>query len=87
MTEGLKQLVADFEEKLTIIFQQMVTESERLKNEARELHRSYEILRDEKAKLKAENLKLKNGILQASESMRDFLKAIVEEGNKDPENE
>ena len=30
----------------------------------------------------AQNLKLKNGILHASESMKDFLQAIVEEANE-----
>ncbi len=87
MTAAMQQLIREFEEKLIVIFQQLVKESEGLKNEVRELHRNYEIMRDEKTKLQAENLKLKNGILQASESMRDFLKAIVEEANEAPGSE
>jgi DNA polymerase III gamma/tau subunit len=79
MTEALHQLVRDFEEKMTVIFQQLVKESEDLQNEVRELNRTCEMLRAEKTTLKAENLKLKNGILHSIETMRDSLAAIVGE--------
>jgi hypothetical protein len=79
MTEALQQLMREFEEKMMVIFQQQVKESEDLKNEVRELHSTCEMLRAEKTTLMAENLKLKNGILQASETMTDFLKALVVE--------
>ena len=82
MTEALQQLVREFEEKMTVIFQQLVMESEDLKKEVRELQRTCETLRAENSKLLAENLKLKNGILHASESMKDFLQAIVEEADE-----
>ena len=81
MMEALQHLVREFEEKMTVIFQQQVKESEDLKNEIRELQRTCDILRAERNTLKAENLKLKNGILHASETMRDFLRAIVVEAN------
>ena len=81
MAEALQQLVRDFEEKLMGIFQQLLKESEDLKNEVRELHHTCEMLRTEKTALKAENLKLKTGILHASENMRDFLQAIVADAN------
>jgi hypothetical protein len=81
MTEALQQLVREFEEKMTVIFQQLVKESEDLKNEVRELQRTCEMLGTEKTTLKAENLKLKTGILRASENMRDFLQAVVADAN------
>ena len=73
--KNLQQLVREFEEKMTVIFQQLVIESWDLKKEVRELQRTCEMLR-------AENLKLKNGILHASESMKDFLEGIEEETNE-----
>ena len=82
MTEALQQLVREFEERMTVIFQQLVKESEGLKNEVRDLQRTCEVLRAENSKMFAQNLKLKNGILQASESMKDFLQTIVEEANE-----
>jgi ribosome-associated translation inhibitor RaiA len=82
MTEALQQLVREFEEKMTVIFQQLVKESEDLKNEVRELQRTCEMLQAEKTKVTDENLKLKNGILHASETMRDFLASIVAEANE-----
>jgi cell division protein FtsB len=82
MTEVLQQLLRDFEEKATIFFQQLIEKSEDLKNQVNELHSTCEMLRAEKAALKAENLKLKNGILHASETMRDFLQTIVAEADK-----
>ena len=82
MTEALQQLVREFEEKITVFVQQLVEKSEDLTNQVRELHRTCEMLRTERTTLKAENLKLKNGILNASETMRDFLKTIVEEANE-----
>jgi ribosome-associated translation inhibitor RaiA len=82
MTEALQQLVREFEEKITVFLQQLVEKSEDLTNQVRELHRTCEMLRTERNTLRAENLKLKNGILHASETMRDFLKAIVEEANE-----
>jgi hypothetical protein len=60
---------------MTVIFHQLVMESWDLKKEVRELQHTCEMLR-------AENLKLKNGILHASESMKDFLQAILEEANE-----
>ncbi len=81
MTEVLQQLVREFEEKITVFFQQLVEKSEDLKNQVTELHRTCEMLQAEKATLKAENLKLKNGILHASETMRDFLQTIVAEAD------
>jgi hypothetical protein len=57
-------------------------ESGDMKNEVEELQRTCEILRAEKAKLWAENLKLKNGILNASESMQYLLQAILEKANE-----
>jgi hypothetical protein len=82
MTEALHQLVSEFEEKMSVIFQQLVKESEDLKNDVRELHRTCEMLRAEKTTLKAENLKLKNGILHSIETMRDSLAAIVGEADE-----
>jgi cell division protein FtsB len=82
MTEVLQQLLRDFEEKATVFFQQLIEKSEDLKNQVNELHSTCEMLRAEKAALKAENLKLKNGILHASETMRDFLQTIVAEADK-----
>ena len=82
MTEALQQLVREFEEKMTVIFQQLVKESEGLKHEVRELQRTCEMLRAENSKMFAQNLKLKNGILHASESMKDFLQAIAEEADE-----
>ena len=82
MTGDLQQLVREFEGKMTGMFQEVVMESEDLKKEVRELQRTCETLRAEKTKLWAENLKLKNGILHASESMKNFLQAIVEEADE-----
>ena len=82
MIEALQKLVMEFEEKMTVIFQQQVKESDGLKNEVRELQRTCEMLRSEKNKFKAENLKLVKGILQAGETMRDFLVSIVAEANE-----
>jgi cell division protein FtsB len=82
MTESLHQLVREFEEKLTIIFLQMVKEAEDLKNEVKDLNRSCDTLRAEKTTLKAEILKLKNGILHSIETMRDSLSTIVEEADE-----
>ena len=83
MTESVHQVVRDLEEKLSVLFQQMVTETEDLKNEVRELNRTCDTLRGEKATLKAENLKLKTGILNTLETMRDSLSALVEEAGVD----
>jgi hypothetical protein len=77
MIEELQQLIREFEEKTVFFFQQLVKESENLKNEVRELQNTCEMLRGEKTTLIAENLKLKNGILQASKTMTDFLKGLV----------
>jgi DNA polymerase III gamma/tau subunit len=82
MTEALQQLVREFEEKTTVIFQQLVKESEDLKNEVRELQNTCERLRAEKSTLTAENLKLKHGIMRASETMMDFFKTLVAEPNE-----
>jgi DNA polymerase III gamma/tau subunit len=82
MTEALKQLIREFEEKTMVIFQQLVKESEDLKNEVRELQNTCEMLRAEKTTLISENLKLKHGILQASETMTDFLKSLVVDTNE-----
>jgi hypothetical protein len=82
MPDVLEQLVREFEEKTTVFFQQLVEKSEDLKNQVRKLHSTCEMLRAEKATLKAENLKLKNGILHASETMRDFLQTIVAEADE-----
>jgi predicted nuclease with TOPRIM domain len=81
MTESVHQLVRDFEEKLTVSFQQMVKETEDLKNEVRELNRTCDTLRGEKATLEAENLRLRDGILSSIETMRESLSALVEETN------
>ena len=56
--------------------------SEELKNEVKELQHTCDMLRAEKAKLWAENLKLKNGILHASESMQYLLQAILEKAKE-----
>jgi hypothetical protein len=56
--------------------------SEDLENEVKELQHTCEMLRAEKAKLWTENLKLKNGILNASESMQYLLQAILEKANE-----
>jgi sugar-specific transcriptional regulator TrmB len=82
MAEALQELVKDFEEKMMVIYQQLVKESEDLKNEVRELQRTCEILRAEAANSKAEYLKLKNGILHAGETMRNFLGSIVTEADE-----
>jgi DNA polymerase III gamma/tau subunit len=82
MTEALQQLVREFEEKMMVIFQQLVKESEDLKNEVRELQSTCEMLRADKTTLIAENLKLKHGILQASQTMTEFLKGLVVEANE-----
>jgi DNA polymerase III gamma/tau subunit len=82
MIEALQLLVRDFEEKMMVIFKQLVKESGDLKNEVRELQSTCEMLRSKKIMLEAENLKLKNGILHASEAMRDFLASIVAEANE-----
>ena len=82
MTEELQQLMREFEERMTVIFRQLVKESEDLKNEVRELQRTCEMQRTENSKMFAQNLKLKNGILRASESMKDFLQTIAEEANE-----
>ena len=73
--QNLQQLVREFEKKMTVIFQRLVMESWDLKQEVRELQRTCE-------KLRAENLKLKNGILHASEGMQAFLQAALEEANE-----
>lgn len=82
MTETLQQLIREFEEKTMVIFQQLVKESEDLKNEVKELQNTCEMLRAEKTTLTAENLKLKHGILQASQTMSEFLKGLVVEANE-----
>lgn len=82
MTETFQQLVREFEERMTGLHQQLLKESEDLKDEIRELHRTNEILRAEKTLLTAENLKLKNSMLHSIESMRDSLAAIVVEANE-----
>ena len=73
--QDLQQLVREFEKKMTVIFQRLVMESWDLKKEVRKLQRTCE-------KLRAENLKLKNGILHASEGMQAFLQATLEEANE-----
>jgi septal ring factor EnvC (AmiA/AmiB activator) len=78
MTEELHQLVKEFEEKMSVIFQQLVKEADDLKNEVRDLNRTCDMLRAEKTALKTENLRLKNGILHSIETMRDSLASIVE---------
>jgi hypothetical protein len=87
MTEELHQLVKEFEEKMSVIFQQLVKEADDLKNEVRELNRTCDMLRADKTALKTENLRLKNGILHSIETMRDSLASIVEgeEGGEDKE--
>lgn len=82
MIEALQQLVREFEEKMTVIIQQQVMESEDLKKEVRELRQTCETLRAEKAKLWDQNLKLKDGIKRASQNMKDSLQAIFEEANE-----
>ena len=73
--KDLQQQLSEFEEKMTVIFQQLVMESWDLKKEVRKLQRTCEMLR-------AENQKLKNGILTTSESMKNFLQAIAEEADE-----
>jgi archaellum component FlaC len=63
---------------MTVNFQQLVMESWDLKKKVGELERTCEMLR-------AENLKLKNDILHAGESMQDFLQAILEDANETAE--
>jgi HPt (histidine-containing phosphotransfer) domain-containing protein len=82
MTEALQQLLRDFEEKMTVIFQQLAKESEDLKNEVRELESTCEMLRAEKTTLIAKNMKLKYDILQAGDTLRDTLRNIVMEANE-----
>ena len=89
MTGALQQLVREFEEKMMVIFQQLVTESEDLKNEVRKLQSIGESQRAENERLFAQNerlfaqnLKLKNGMLTASERLKDFLQSIAEEANE-----
>jgi archaellum component FlaC len=82
MIEALQQLIRELEGKMTVIFQQLVKESEDLKNEVKELQSTREMLRTEKSRLTAKNLILKYGILQASETIRDLLWNIVMEANE-----
>ena len=84
MIEALQQLVREFEEKMTLIIQQQVRESEDMKKEVRELRQTCEMLRAEKAKLLEQNLKLKAGIKRASQNMKDSLQGILEEANEPP---
>jgi hypothetical protein len=96
MTGDLQKLVREFEEKMMVIFQQLVTESEDLKKEVRKLQSTSESQRAENDRLFAQNesqraendrlfaqnLKLKNGMLTASERLKDFLQGIEEEANE-----
>ena len=89
MTGALQQLVREFEEKMMVIFQQLITESEDLKKEVRKLQSTSESQRAENERLFAQNdrlfaqnLKLKNGMLTASERLKDFLQGIEEEANE-----
>jgi uncharacterized protein YdcH (DUF465 family) len=79
MIEALQQLIREFEGKITVFFEQIVKESEDLKDEVRELQNTCEMLRAEKTTLVAENLKLKDGIMHASKTMVDFFKALLVE--------
>ncbi len=84
MIEALQQLIREFEEKMTVIIQRQVRESEEMKKEVRELRQTCETLRAEKARLLEQNLKLKAGIKRASQSMKDSLHGILEEANEPP---
>ncbi len=85
MVEALQQQVREFEEKMTLIIQQHVRESEDMKKEVRELRQTCEMLRAEKAKLLEQNLKLKAGIKRASQNMKESLQGILQEANEPPE--
>ena len=96
MTQALQELVREFEEKMMSIFQQLVTESEDLKKEVSKLQitgesqraendrlfAQNESQRAENDRLFAQNLKLKNGMLTASERLKDFLQGIEEEAKE-----
>ena len=82
MIEALQKLIREFEGKMTVFFEQMVEESDDLKNEVRELQKTCEMLRAEKSTLMTENQKMKHGIMHASETMIDFFKTLLVETNE-----